>query len=191
MYRRLVHVRCYERNRVPKISSVTKGMTKMQKDERPGPKSMRAEIELPMPPSVNQLWFNVPGKGRARTEPYRNWIEAAGWELKSQRPENIVGSVAVKISAGAGDKVRDLDNLIKPLLDLLVTHAVIADDADVASIVAGWDRNGMSGRVKVEGWRTVPPRSPFRRPWGYPKSTPWSSCLQRTPEVGNRRMPMK
>ena len=44
---------------------------------------------------------------------------------------------------------RDLDNLIKALLDLLVAHQVITDDAMVASVTSRWDTSVASGRILI------------------------------------------
>lgn len=87
------------------------------------------EITLPFPPSVNALFVNRRG-GRARTKAYDAWIVEAGTQLLTQRPMKHEGPVTVAITVGLPDKRnRDLDNLLKPLLDLLVRHQVIQDDS--------------------------------------------------------------
>ena len=96
-------------------------------------------IDLPLPPSVNRLWRS--NRGRVHRAPrYLSWLKAAGWELVTQRPERLAGSVRVNISAGRPDRRRrDVDNLGKALLDLLTKHEVIQDDSCVVSITCGWD----------------------------------------------------
>lgn len=85
-----------------------------------------------LPPSVNSLFTNVTGKGRVRTDRYRVWANAMGWQLKAQRPEPVKGHIALEIVCVRKDnRKRDLSNFIKALEDLLVTHGVIEDDAKV------------------------------------------------------------
>ena len=76
-------------------------------------------IDLPLPPSVNRLWRS--NRGRVHRAPrYLSWLKAAGWELVTQRPERLAGSVRMTIGAGRPDRRRrDVDNLGKALLDLL------------------------------------------------------------------------
>lgn len=86
-------------------------------------------VALPWPPSVNRLFTNRRG-GRAKTPAYQAWIKEAGLELLTQQPNRHEGEVAVHIIASPPDRrKRDLDNLFKPVLDLLVRHNVIADDS--------------------------------------------------------------
>lgn len=88
-----------------------------------------------LPPSTNSLFTNVTGKGRVRTERYRIWANAAGWQVKAQRPEPVNGSVALDIICKRKDnRRRDLSNFIKALEDLLVTHGVIEDDSRVCDL---------------------------------------------------------
>lgn len=87
---------------------------------------MTTMIVLPKPPSVNALFRNVPGKGRVKTGHYNEWLTAAGWEIKRQRPSHVPGPYALDIfiPPGRGDP----DNVIKPVSDLLVKMEVIEDD---------------------------------------------------------------
>jgi len=88
-----------------------------------------SEIMLPFPPSANAMFTNRRG-GRARTKAYDMWINDAGTQLLTQRPKRHTGPVTVAITVGLPDKRnRDLDNLLKPLLDLLVKHQIIQDDS--------------------------------------------------------------
>lgn len=108
-----------------------------------------AHVELPLPPSVNACWRNVRGVGRVRTSAYRSWIDAAGWELRSQRPSHVPGEVSISIRAARPNRRRDLDNTIKPILDLLSSHRTIEDDARVTALAAIWDPTVEAGRVRV------------------------------------------
>lgn len=87
-------------------------------------------IILPLPPSVNSLTFNVGGKGRVKTNEYSAWITAAGWELKLQHPPIYLREATrVRFVIDVNEKMKgDIDNRIKPILDLYVRHRVIGDD---------------------------------------------------------------
>lgn len=100
---------------------------------------MSTTINLPYPPVLNHLYANVPGKGRVKSERYRQWANAAGWELQAQRPTPVAGPVNVSILLGRPDRRRrDLDGTSKAPLDLLVRHGVIEDDSLVQSLTLAW-----------------------------------------------------
>ena len=98
------------------------------------------EFRLPFPPSVNGMYLNVHGRGRAKTDAYEKWKSDAGWELKAQRVKPIAGVVEIKIDL---DETRrgDADNRTKAVLDLLVTHGVIRNDSKkfVRRVSIGWE----------------------------------------------------
>ena len=76
------------------------------------------------------MLFRNKGRGRCKTEVYDRWIRAAGMELMCQRPEKHEGRVSIAILASPPDRrKRDLDNLLKPTLDLLVRHRIMPDDS--------------------------------------------------------------
>jgi Holliday junction resolvase RusA-like endonuclease len=84
-------------------------------------------FSLPIPPSTNHLFSSVAGRNgnaaarRAKTALYKRWLVDAGWELKAQHAipaEPIGGRLRVLIEAPLHDR-RDLDNALKPLLDLI------------------------------------------------------------------------
>jgi Holliday junction resolvase RusA-like endonuclease len=90
-------------------------------------------ILLPVAPSTNNLFFNVPGRGRIKSTEYNRWLCDAGVLLKQQSPAAMMGAVEVTIRIP--EKTRgDLDNRIKAPLDLLVKHGVIEDDRFVRGI---------------------------------------------------------
>lgn len=111
--------------------------------------AMAAHVALPLPPSINACFRNVRGVGRVRTRTYRRWADAAGWELLSERPPHIRGQVSISIRAARPSRRSDLDNRIKPLLDLLVTCLVIEDDRHVMSVSARWDDAIEAGRCHI------------------------------------------
>ncbi len=99
-------------------------------------------LSLPVPPSANTLYANA-RKGRVKSGVYNAWIERAGWQLKAQRPEPIAGPVLVRILAPENNR-RDIDNVIKPAIDLLVLHELIEGDRckTVRGIQAAWHDEG-------------------------------------------------
>jgi Holliday junction resolvase RusA-like endonuclease len=107
-------------------------------------------IDLPTPPSVNALYRNVPGHGRVKTERYRTWAAAAGWEIARQRPGKVRGRYAIRLTVERTDnRRRDLANLIKAAEDLLVTHDVIEDDSLCQEIHMAWSRSVTGCRVEI------------------------------------------
>lgn len=88
-------------------------------------------FKLPLPPSANALWTVRRGtKQRIKTDAYRAWIVEAGWLIVAAdwpQPTMLHGSVAISIEAPFSRR-RDLDNAIKPILDLIVRHGLIEDD---------------------------------------------------------------
>lgn len=83
-----------------------------------------------LPPSVNALYFNKPGKGRVKSDRYRTWLNAEGWNLRAQKSRwhSFTGPVGVEITTAEPKRKRDLDNAQKGVLDLLVSLQIIPDD---------------------------------------------------------------
>lgn len=87
-----------------------------------------AHFAMPVCPSTNNLYVTRRhGIGRARSPTYRAWIERAGWTVKLARPARVAGAVRVLIEVPFNRR-RDIDNIIKPVLDLLVNLDLIDDD---------------------------------------------------------------
>ena len=83
---------------------------------------------VPICPSTNNLYVTRrDGKGRAKTTAYEAWLRLAGQHLLAQRRRLIDGPVRIEIEAPV-NRTRDIDNLIKPALDLLSSAGVIQDD---------------------------------------------------------------
>lgn len=117
-------------------------------------------FRLPWPPSVNSYWRAI-GRGRvilsAKGRAYRL---ASGAALLEQGVpcQRIEDRLVVSLLAQPPDKrVRDLDNLLKPLLDCLVTHAVIKDDGQID------DLRVMRGERVADGqvWVLMHPKQPL------------------------------
>ncbi len=114
----------------------------------------RVEIDLSYPPATNNLYFNAPGKGRVKTERYAGWLDESGWRIAAQRPGRIVGPFATEITVTRPDnRRRDLDNMLKPILDCLVKYRVTADDSLARRHTIQWADGGDGVRVVVKKWR--------------------------------------
>lgn len=95
-------------------------------------------LAIPVPPSINHAFVNVPRRGRVKSKAYRDWRTQAGWALQSQPHAKVPGRVVVDIAVRRPSPNADVDNRIKPVLDLLVLHHVIDDDKNVARVSARW-----------------------------------------------------
>lgn len=80
------------------------------------------------PPSVNANWKANGHGGLRRSPQYDSWREEIGYWLNTNCRAYIEGPFYVFIRVGANSSLADLDNLIKPSLDVLVTHGRIDDD---------------------------------------------------------------
>jgi Holliday junction resolvase RusA-like endonuclease len=107
-----------------------------------------------VPPGVNSLYANVPGKGRVRTDRYKQWQNAAGWDYNGHG--EVKGEFEVSITINP-KKVRvrsDLDGRAKAAIDALVSHKIVEDDHLCRKITLQY---GECKGLKVEVW-------PFFRP---------------------------
>lgn len=117
--------------------------------QSPAPSSCApVQIELPAPPSVNHLFKNRRGGGRAETETYRDWKAQVAWRFhhafgaQDKRPVIFRGDVIVLIGVERSNGKADIDNLTKALLDALVRHRVIVDDNRVVGVATAWNPPG-------------------------------------------------
>jgi Holliday junction resolvase RusA-like endonuclease len=106
---------------------------------------------IPLPPSVNNLYFNLSRGGRAKTERYRNWIASARWSLLAQKARPIVGQVRLTILVNHKSRA-DLENHAKATIDLLVAHGILEDDCKkfVRGISLEWSPEVEGVRVIIE-----------------------------------------
>jgi Holliday junction resolvase RusA-like endonuclease len=95
---------------------------------------VKVSIELPIPPSTNNLTANA-ARGRVKTQEYESWISRAGWALNQAgyHPGKLLTdrpvSVTCQIYGGKGvSEARDGDNTQKAVQDLLVAQGLLKDD---------------------------------------------------------------
>ena len=93
-------------------------------------------LHMTVPPSANRMWLLTRTRRRTRqlTPEYAAWRDSAGWEVRRQMVgiEEITCrfDIDIEVPAGRGD----LDNLIKPALDLLQLVHVISNDGNAAAV---------------------------------------------------------
>jgi crossover junction endodeoxyribonuclease RusA len=114
-------------------------------------------FEAPWPPTVNHYWrvqqvgalAGIPRLSQAAIDYRRNFANAvlvAGVGTRA----GYTGAVTLELEAYPPDRRRrDLDNLLKPLLDALVSSHLILDDAQV------FDLRIRRGEVRERGAVTV------------------------------------
>lgn len=84
-------------------------------------------LSLPIPPSDNNLFFNLPGRGRAKSKHYRDWLKQAKQWALMQKPWGAVSGpyrLAISIPKVSGD----VPNRGKAVTDFLVGLGVTPDD---------------------------------------------------------------
>lgn len=90
-------------------------------------------MKLPIPPSVNKIWRSNRGRVH-RSKTYDIWVaqaDAVAIEAGLLRTDVIAEKVSITITVARGKgfrRGRDLDNLIKPILDWSVRYGLLVDD---------------------------------------------------------------
>jgi Holliday junction resolvase RusA-like endonuclease len=104
-------------------------------------------FNLPEPPSVNHYKVYARAGAPVSTRKYRDWKEEAGWEIRRQsvgKQKWLEGPLQVElVFAQHGD----IDNRIKPLLDLMQACGVFENDKQVERLVAQFGE--APGRCRV------------------------------------------
>lgn len=114
--------------------STTKGVVAAGEPGRADP----ITLTMPMPPSVNQAYRNLPKGGRALTKVARDWEGHALWHVKAQRLPIITGPVVLIFSFERASLRADASNRFKLTEDILVKAGVIEDDRFVTGAAFSW-----------------------------------------------------
>ena len=111
------------------------------------------QITLPWPPTVNTYWRVFNGRSILSEAGRRYRVAVAEQVLIQRAAKHITQPVRVEIEAFRPDKRRrDLDNLLKALLDSLTAAGVWIDDSQIADLrIRKSDKVG--GCVEVTIWR--------------------------------------
>jgi Holliday junction resolvase RusA-like endonuclease len=108
------------------------------------------KLTLPLPPSANNLFANArAGHGRYITKAYKTWREEAGWSLKAQAWQSVIGPYELHITLPKMRKGSDIDNRAKGIIDLLAEHKVTDDDEFLRHLTIGRDDTASSVVVTV------------------------------------------
>ena len=119
-------------------------------------------VELPYPPSVNHYWeprvYKKRGKtirGRRKSEKALQFI--AAMKLLARRKNAVIGRVGVLLTVFFPDRrVRDLDNLLKGVLDGLVAAGVMLDDSQIHDLhVVNSGEIVTGGKIVVSVWEIL------------------------------------
>lgn len=96
---------------------------------------------MPMPPSTNRLWRNLPGKGRVKTAAYADFVQMGVVAIRNQGVPAIQGRVLMVYGIERIEKnalEADISNRLKAIEDTIVKAGVIEDDRLVTGIAISW-----------------------------------------------------
>lgn len=124
------------------------------------------------PPSLNNMFTNrmekpnavraatspqgkKPKFGRQKSKRYNSWLNAAGWDANGKGTCSGPFKLVLTLSTEHRRSNADLDNRIKPVLDLLVTHGIVDGDQHCEAIHASWG-NVIGKAFRAEVWPVRP-----------------------------------
>lgn len=101
---------------------------------------------LPVPPSVNELYRNLPGRGRVQSAVYHEFIRFGITSIRNQKVQPVPGRVMAIFGVERSSLAADIDNRLKAMLDTIVKAEVIKDDNMVTAIAVCWSprANGLA-----------------------------------------------
>ena len=90
-------------------------------------------VKLPWPPTVNTYYGNAKNGRKYLTKRGRDFKKEAVVQLMVQKaPLALAGRLEVRIEAHPPDRrKRDIDNIIKPLLDCITDYGLWLDDEQI------------------------------------------------------------
>lgn len=87
------------------------------------------ELTLPgLPPSTNNLFANIPGRGRVKTSAYTRWLNQCGLILRAQCKTRMAERCDITIALEDCHPLADASNYLKATEDLLVKLGILEDD---------------------------------------------------------------
>lgn len=109
-------------------------------------------VEMPFPPSVNELFGQAPGHKRFPTARYKAWQRAVTDIFRFDPPPRMSGPVKLTFEFAEKDnRPRDVSNYVKASEDALVTHGIIEGDHNkiVRRIEALWVQGIAGVRITI------------------------------------------
>ncbi len=111
------------------------------------------EFTVPLPPSANRLWRRS-GRHIHKSSEYQAWLTDAGFLARvvtNNTHSHVPGPYILTLHATRPDKRRrDLDNLIKPIGDLITSIGLVEDDSKCEMLFARWVTTGEGVYVRIE-----------------------------------------
>ena len=92
------------------------------------------QLTLPWPPSVNRYYRQYKGRAIISKEgrEYRSAVVLAVWKLWTARMQTMTGLLSVSLELYPPDRRRrDIDNILKALLDSMCKAGIYADDSQI------------------------------------------------------------
>jgi crossover junction endodeoxyribonuclease RusA len=106
------------------------------------------ELILPWPPSLNSYWRTFNGR-MILSEKGRLYRQHVMEQCLLQRVDTFTGPITVEIVAYRPDnRKRDLDNLLKAVLDGMAKGLVYEDDSQIRDLRIRW-ADTIGGMLKV------------------------------------------
>ena len=109
---------------------------------------MTIVLNLPEPPSVNAAYSNVSGKGRAKTKIYKQWETECLWMIKQAKPGIVKGEYTVALFLSEQTR-KDVDNCLKPTLDLLAKVGISENDKHCYGVVSVKSPDVDKGKCRI------------------------------------------
>lgn len=108
-------------------------------------------VRLQWPPTVNTYYGNAKNGRKYLTKRGKQYKEDAGHDLLRQdAPKGLDGRLSVLIDAYPPDKrKRDIDNILKPLLDCLTDYGLWVDDEQIDDLRVRRKEIDKPGYVRV------------------------------------------
>ena len=115
-----------------------------------------------LPPSANHIWRHTKSGKTYRTDKYLAWLNAEGWNVKSQMPSQpkFASQVHITCPMRRPRANADLDNRLKGIGDLLQSVGAIADDKQIMGWNAWWCLDlpkGVAAAITIERWGAIRP----------------------------------
>lgn len=112
---------------------------------------MTVPFHLPLPPSVNNLFINVRGRGRVKSKHYREWEREAIIAMIASAHPTLPHKAKWELTATCvmpNWRKQDLDNKLKATVDFLSWRLGLDDNLLVALALV---KEVMKGESYIEG----------------------------------------